>query len=537
MNFLFPLAAWLGILALPVIAFYLLKTRQRRKVVPTLLFWNVVKPKVENSPFWRKLRRWLSLLLQLLILALVVAAIARPAFEWERTMPQQVVAVLDNSASMRAVPSRWEEARSRLLAAIARLRVQDEMAILTTEDPPRLLSGWTSGKRALREAVEAAPLLDTGTNPDPALALARELIAMRENARIDIYSDSVWPPAPRPGVTATGVDSRPPVNAGLTLFAVRRSPVAPGDWQLEAEVTSASPFTGRLEIQRDGQPMDLAPVEAAPDRPWRKTWRGSSPTGAELTATLQTAAGDLLAEDNRASCTLAPLRNLHVVVIGPPNPYLEAVLDSIPLVQWRRVPSLPAPAGTDLIIAGGAAAPAEPPPTPLLLLNPTTSGFWGEREGLLPDAPVTDLSPSSPLLRYVELGSVAIEEAGEWVVPPGSDVFAASLGHPLIFGRWDRSPRLLVVGFDPAKSDLPLRAAFPVLMGNLLQSLREDDHARAAAVLPGPVETALQPQASPAPAAAWSEGVPVFPGWWLVLLSGLIFVVAEWYLYNRRITD
>jgi hypothetical protein len=107
----------------------------------------------------------------------------------------------------------------------------------------------------------------------------------------------------------------------------------------------------------------------------------------------------------------------------------------------------------------------------------------------------------------------------------------------LIFGQWDRQPRWLVIGFDPVKSDLPLRTAFPVLMANLLQSLRGDaDLRQGTAVLPGRVESDLVPLV-PATVEAKIDRSMVWPGWWLVLLVALAVVVGEWYLYNRRITD
>jgi len=547
MNFLFPMAAWLGFLALPIIAFYLLKTRQRRKPVSTLLFWNELKPKIESSPFWRRLRRWLSLALALLIFGLILAALARPAFEWEKRAPRHIVALLDNSASMRATqpaPSRWEQAKAALERTIAQLRVQDEMTILTTEDPPRILHGWTSSQRALREAVAGAPLLETGSDPRAALALARELRQLRPEASIVIFSDAVWPAGAEEalpeGDVLRGIDPGNPVNTGITLFALRRSPVAPGDWQLEAGITASAPFTGTLELLRDGVPMDRVPVEASPEKPWRKHWRGSNEGAARFTAHLRTA--DLLAADDQAEARLEGLRPLRVLLVGAADPFLEAVLDSVPLVQWSREETFPEPlAGNpDLVITRGETAPAAPPANAaLLLLNPQGNGFWGETTGVLRDVAVAEVDASARLLRHTGFGAVAIGEAQAWRPAPGSTVLVSGMEGPLIFGRWDRSPRWLAFGFDPGTSDLMYRTAFPVLIGNLLQSLRPDETADATARLPGPVESALQP-AAPAPEEEGGAAIPwwpVFPGWWWALLLAAGLLVLEWGTYHRRITD
>ncbi len=548
-GFLFPMAAWLGLLALPVIGFYLLKTRQRRKPVPTLLFWNVLAPRVERTPFWRKLRRWVSLAIQLLILALIIAALARPAFDWERREPRHLVAVLDPSASMTAREGRaahWETSREALLRSIARLRPEDEMTLLSAANPPAILQGWASSRRALREAVEAARPLPTGSDPRPALELAGELALLRERAEIVVFSDAVWPGAveaewPK-GVRLHSSRTEKPRNTGITHFSVRRSPIAPGDWQLDVEVTSANGFEGRLELQRDGQPLDLAELTLEPQGRWQRSWRGNAEAGALFSANLRMSEEDQLISDNHAAARLPALKPLRVLIVGPVDGYLEALLDSIPLVQRTRLEHYPAvlPEEVDLVIARGDQLPDAPPPeTALLLIAPQRSGFWGEQTGRLAEAPVSEQQKSARLLQHVQFGPVAIREAAQWQPAPGSETLVASMDHPLVFGQWDRSPRWLVLGFDPSQSDFPLRTAFPVLMGNLLESLRPDDPSgEGTALLPGNVESRLVSLPVEAESESQSTGGwPVLPGWWCLVALALAGVTLEWGSFNRRMTD
>ena len=72
MTFLWPLAWGLSALAIPVIGFYLIRTRLQRKQVSTFLFWNPLTAQVYNHSLWRKLRHWISLMLQLLFLFLLI---------------------------------------------------------------------------------------------------------------------------------------------------------------------------------------------------------------------------------------------------------------------------------------------------------------------------------------------------------------------------------------------------------------------------------------------------------------------------------
>jgi hypothetical protein len=232
---------------------------------------------------------------------------------------------------------------------------------------------------------------------------------------------------------------------------------------------------------------------------------------------------------------------VRVVVVGAVDPFLEAVLAAVPLVEWSRVADLAGgvPGGTDLVIFEAGSEPGAELGVPTLLIDPAGSGFWGERVGTVTGVRITGVADKSALLRHVALGTVAIDEAGRWVPAAGAEVLASSLDEPVIFGSWSREPEWLVVGFDPAKSDFLLRTAFPVLVGNVLQSVRDamGETDGGAATLPGAVESRLVPVAAGGATVAAGRGGWIFPGWWLVLFGALVVLVGEWGLFHRRVTD
>ena len=79
MNLLAPAALALSALAIPIVIFYMLKLRRREVTVSSTLLWQMVlRDRQANAP-WQRLRRNLLLLLQLLILAALILALARPA--------------------------------------------------------------------------------------------------------------------------------------------------------------------------------------------------------------------------------------------------------------------------------------------------------------------------------------------------------------------------------------------------------------------------------------------------------------------------
>ena len=101
-EFANPAGWWWAAIALPIIAFYFLKVRLRRQPVSTLLFWNRVFDEKQPRAWWQQLRHWTSLLLQLVLLALLVAAIVDPIWSWQKTEQRKLVLIIDNSASMAA---------------------------------------------------------------------------------------------------------------------------------------------------------------------------------------------------------------------------------------------------------------------------------------------------------------------------------------------------------------------------------------------------------------------------------------------------
>src|SRR5690606_13663620 len=100
MAFAHPLALSLFLLFVPVLLLYLLKQRRRHVQVSTLLFWDKVLRDEHSVTSMTRLRKLLSLLIQLLIIALLTLALARPTLSKDLLGARRVVILLDTSASM-----------------------------------------------------------------------------------------------------------------------------------------------------------------------------------------------------------------------------------------------------------------------------------------------------------------------------------------------------------------------------------------------------------------------------------------------------
>src|SRR5215472_13066842 len=113
MTFLTPLALALGVSLPIVVVFYLLKVRRHDEEVSSTFLWNdLIRDLAAHEPLQRL--KWnLLLLLQLIGLALITFAVARPFSQQVGEKPVQAILLLDGSASMQAKdvqPSRFAKA-------------------------------------------------------------------------------------------------------------------------------------------------------------------------------------------------------------------------------------------------------------------------------------------------------------------------------------------------------------------------------------------------------------------------------------------
>ncbi len=98
MSFLTPVALALGAIAGPIILLYMLRLRRREVQVSSTLLWQqLLRDREANAP-WQRLRRNLLLLLQLLILAALVIALARPFVEVPTVTTGRIALLIDASA-------------------------------------------------------------------------------------------------------------------------------------------------------------------------------------------------------------------------------------------------------------------------------------------------------------------------------------------------------------------------------------------------------------------------------------------------------
>ena len=199
MNFLEPLGL-LGLTALvPVIALYFLKLKREQRVVPSTLLWKKVLDDLQvNAPFQR-LKYSLLLLLQLLLVALLGFAMARPYLSLTGYAGKKIILLIDTSASMSTKDAGKNKDKTRLEAAVQDamrkaddMRDNDQMMVVAFDKDVRQLCKFNSDRMLLRNILAGLQTQDVETRAKEAFETALALAEGQREAEVVVLSDGCF---------------------------------------------------------------------------------------------------------------------------------------------------------------------------------------------------------------------------------------------------------------------------------------------------------------------------------------------------------
>lgn len=512
MGFLTPLFLLFAALSIPVLLLYMLKLRRRDVLVSSTLLWQrLLRDREANAP-WQRLRRNLLMLLQLLILALLTLALARPFVPTRTVVSGSVIVLLDASASMQArdaEPSRFDVARRAVQEIVAGLGAGDVATLIAVGPQPQVLASATSDRALLHRVLESAAPSNGPADWEAAFALAAAGLTGAEEPRVVIISDGALPetlPSLPGEVRFVGVGGGGD-NLAITALATREGPAGPQAF-LRAVNYGDADVEPLVELSADGVLFDarrlIVPAHGS-----------AALTLTDLPYDLHVLQAHLSVENGQPLIDALPLDNTVWAVHTPPvsgrillissgNLFLERALGGLPGVELVRLApdsSIPpsqggTEGGYDLYVYDRVVVTGTLPASNLWLIGPTASvgdGFPIEVGGFFTATAITRTASDDPLLRYVDLSDVHVLQARAVVAPPGARVLIEAEGGPLLFVSERPERRLAVLTFDLRDSDLPLQIAFPILTANLADWLLPRGAARLPAIVRPGAPVPVQP--------------------------------------------
>jgi hypothetical protein len=533
MSFGAPFAFWWLLLAVPLVALFFLRVQPRKRTVSTLLFWQEVIPDSRPRRWWRTLRDPLFLALQLLLLLLIVAALAQPQNSAWTGPPKRIVLVLDNSASMQAIApadtnpgQAWDQATQAAERLIKRLRAEDTMTLVTAAPAAQVQLGFTSHTPALRRQLQQITVTDAPGHLPAAIDLSRRLLADNELAELWVITDASGQRQCQDAVSERGaeptvsgsVDSgileaeaaseeaageeaagarnvstagepndaqssvstrwlvvgAPAENSAITQFELRRQRNDPASFELlvQLENFGTQPVDAELTLQLEGSLLDVLPVRIDPGQPQRVTRSYLSRDGGVLQATL--APDDALDCDNRAWAVLAPCPPISILLVSPGSIYLERVLAALPGVQLETATALPERLQPNQFVVLDRQPLERLPVGRSLVIDLRSPNALADLQPAAPATGITAPDLSSPLLYHVRWDDITLDGVRPlaWRFP--ATTLVQSLGGDPVVTRVRHSQgESLVLNLSLGNSDLAWRAAFPLLMSNLIGWLAE----------------------------------------------------------------
>ena len=488
MNLLTPNALLLAPPLLgAVVLLYMLKLRRQDQRVPSTLLWRALRQEPPANAPWRKLRRNLLLLLQLLFLGLLIFALARPFFPTSEIVGETLIVLLDRSATMAATdvaPTRLEAAKRRLLELVDAAG-SARVTVIAFDDDLEVLAGGQADPATLREAVVAVEPVAVRGNATDALAFAGALAQGQGDAQIVVLSDGQFALAPD---TVVGAPVRfEPIgrsdgNQAITALAIDAgSGGRPAELFVQVANASRAAAARRVEVAVDGALVDARDV--ALPAGGREGFNLALPEEVGVVEARLDAGGDELPIDDAAWAVRPRSAQAQVALVSDGNRFLDTAIGLLPSVaSVTRVgaDTMEGPYGlTDVAVLDGL-VPTRLPPGNLLVIGPGADLSPGDHgsvtyTGELASPVPRVVDPVHPLAAGIAWGEVAVLSASALDLGPAwVPVVVADAGGkpwPLVAEGEVAGRPAVLIAFDLRQTDLPLRPAFPLLTAAAMEIL------------------------------------------------------------------
>jgi len=477
-----------------VFVLYLLKLRRRQVAVPFVKLWEHVLAEKQTTRLFSQLKRILSLLIALAIVAILAFALGDPRYAGATASGRSLVVLVDASASMQATdvePSRLRVALERVRGLVEGLGPADRMLVAQMDATTTPVTPLTDEPRVLLDALDGIEATDVSADLGAGLRFALDVLRNEPGAEIVVVSDGHLPPAEAEaqrlrdaGVLVSfipiGEGSR---NVAITAFAVRRYPLDKSQSEVLVELWNPSENDESVELTLvgDGEPVDVQRLAVKKGERLRRFYGSVSGADRTLEARVALADGthDQLGVDDHAFARLPERRRARILAVSRGNLYLSAalLLDEYLDVVEVTPEQYPAEGRFDAVVFDNFVPPT-PPDTAAIYIHPQPAeGVVGPFEiGGDIDRPFFDrVDRTHPLTRFTALSDVNIARALELRPRDGDRIVGGDRRGPLLIAGTRDGHRMVAFAFNIHESDLALRIAWPLLLLNSIDWFVEED--------------------------------------------------------------
>jgi hypothetical protein len=490
MNFLNlglgELLGLIGAISAGVVALYMLDRSKRRQVVSTLRFWTNADVRTELK-HRRRIQQPLSLILQLVSLALLLAAIAGPRWGFIDGAGLDHVLIVDTSAWMGSTQPGSQSTLMDLSRAAARAYVRslpsrDRVMIVRADALATPATAFESSRAILEDAIRQSQPGFSALSLEQAVAFAQHAQKSQGQRAGEITyigagrvreQEAAFGSLPsNMRVVSVGNASE---NVGLRKIGMRRSAGAPDTWDIFVAVRNygSRVQTVDLALNYARSPAGARRLTLKPNSEEQVSFSYRERAGGWLEAQIRpanAAAGrDAFPGDDRAVVEVASRTSLHAVIYSNKPELLRPLFGANAHVEASfESPEKYDPAvKTDLVVLDGFA-----PKTP-----PAANALWIEPPQDSSPLPVRSKKSGVRLARWrtdtalgegLRTADVTLDSA-EILSPGAGDIIVAEAEEgPVVVAR-SGARKSVVMGFHPGRGSMKYELATPLMVANILR--------------------------------------------------------------------
>jgi uncharacterized protein YegL len=523
-------AAIAAAVAIPaLLVLYFLKLRRREFSVPSTLLWRkAIQDLQVNAPF-QKLRKNLLLFLQLLLLAALLLALARPVLNYTPGAGPRAIILIDHSASMSATDmpghkSRLDEAKRRAKDLVGTMGRDGAAMVIAFDDSAQTVAPFTSDVRVLRNAIDAIEPTDRKTRLESAYRLADAQAAFsagentvsRKTPDVYLFSDGRAADADKVSVEGNlhfeQIGAANAHNIAVVAMNARRNYESPTEVQVFARLANFGPDPVRdvqVEMTVDGKPQPPGFVDLLPENYTEDQRRAAADSGfvekdsiefpsVQLTSSavikvehLNTE-GDALSADDSAVVVVPPPKILSVLLVTDGNWFLEQglrvqklkVLDTMFPQEYHQLAGaneggkqLPKPYDVVVFDRDDDLKPEEIPRTGAVIyfgcvppgLDLKAAVDPAGQRVIVDNNEVLDWKREHPILKHLSFSKLYAAHEYKLLPTLDSEILVEGTNAPMMVLQRSSRAIHLVVPFDILPSNFPLLPIWPAFLNQTLQ--------------------------------------------------------------------
>ena len=481
MQFLQPIMFWaLGLIPV-LLLLHLLRPKPQQIDVTNLFIWQEILKEHGQHVAFKRLRKNLPLLLQILLIILGTLALARPVWFYFSLQKGDMILVIDTSASMKTHQNsgtRFDLAREKALELIDRRERHQKILLINAGYAPTIMSGFLDDTAQAREMVNSLNPTDAPGKLEQAVYLALSFVDPTKDDTIYLITDGADASLSEilqmrqriiPHLVSGGE-----TNIGITKFEFRQELDRPQSYQIMLEVKNFSPAPLECPLQLSIDRSVI--VDAAISLESQEKRLLIFPYFGLISgiATAELNIEDDFSVDNTAYLSLTTTEDIWVLLVSKGNYFLERLLETYPNVLVNKMEEIIPSSweqqvmGHDIVIVDRLDFPKTDKGN-FLLIDAYSPSLPVSKTGQVAFPAVYDWDSKHALMADVNVSGLIVEQAGQ--LQSSDDTVHAVIEAQqtdLMLTYQHEGLRAILLGFDITRSNLPLKVAFPVMMSNII---------------------------------------------------------------------